>query len=288
MIWQLFIILFFVSGAAAYILRRSLAVSLSKYNLLVNAFAIVVVLYPLGLIVALFTNANLSIGWLNFAILIIAGCVFPLINLLTFRASKDIDAGLLTILSNIAPVITIITATILLNEGLSGMQLVGVGVILASAFLATAVGLRRHPKATSSGLVFAVVGVCLLGLAIVFERWMLTRIDFGAYLVFGWGAQALWSIGFAWSRRRDLKVLITTKHLVSIISFSTASALKGLFFVAALSFSGNASVVSAYSSFMPVLVVVTAYFVLREKESVGVKFAAAAIGAVGLIVLNVT
>jgi drug/metabolite transporter (DMT)-like permease len=213
--------------------------------------------------------------------------VFPLINLLAFKASKDVDAGLYTILNNLTPIVTIIAATTLLNESLNNQQLLGATIIISSTILATVPRLRHRVTSSSKGLVYALMSVSLLGMAIVYERWMLTRMDFGAYLVFGWGAQTLWMTILAWPERKHIGFFRKKKNFWSAFAYGATNALKGLSFVAALKLSNNASVVGASASFMAILVVMAAYIVLKEKEWLWFKIAAAVLGASGLIILSI-
>jgi drug/metabolite transporter (DMT)-like permease len=286
MSWQLLISAYLLLGTAAYLLRRSLAQRLFEHNKLINGFFFLCVLYPLGLIVACFSSPDLKIGWLNLFFLLAGSVIFPLIVVMAFRANKDIDAGLYTILNNVTPIITILAATILLNETLNGRQMLGAAVIISSAFLATLPKLNHHRKNSSAGLLFALASVSLLGLAIVYERWMLTRIDYGAYLGFGGGAQTLWMTIIAWPERKYVSLLKTKGNSRKILAYGVTNAFKGLTFVSALKLSGNASLVGASSSFMAVLVVLSAYFVLKENEHLWLKIASAVIGAGGLIILN--
>lgn len=279
-------IVYLFLGTAGYLLRRKLAQTLTRHNRLINGFFFIAILYPLGLLVAAFSAPDLSIGWLNFAFLLAGSAIFPLINLLAFKASKDVDAGLYTILNNLTPIVTIIAASLLLHESLNGQQLLGAAIIITSAFLATIPRLRRRTTSSSTGMILALISVFLLGLAIVYERWMLTRIDFGAYLVFGWGAQTMWMAIVAWPERKYLHILKVRKNFVPILSYGVTNAFKGLCFVSALKLSGNASIIGAFASFMAVLVVLSAYFILKEKEWLWFKVAAAIIGTVGLVLLN--
>lgn len=231
-------------------------------------------------------SPNLAIGWQNLVFLLLGSALFPLINLLAFRANRDVDAGLFTILNNITPIITIVIASLLLNETLNDQQLLGAVLIIASTFLATLPALHRNAGGTSTGIVLAIASVSLLGLAIVFERWMLTRIDLGAYLVFGWGAQALWMGIIAWPVRKEVNILLNKKHFLPVAAYGFFSACKGLCFVSALKVGGNASVVSASASFVAVMVVIAAYVVLKERRWLWFKISAAIIGTAGLLILN--
>lgn len=286
MTWQIFLILYLALGTASYLIRRTLAKTLTQYNRLINGFFFLVILYPLGLIVAMLNNADLVIGWMNIIILLIGGGMFPLINLLAFKASKDIDAGLYTILGNITPIVTIIVASLILNESLNNLQLVGAAIIITSAFVATLPSIHHNSKSSPKGLFLALSSVALLGVAIVFERWMLIRIGFGAYLVFGWGAQTLWMALIAWPERRNIKILKSKKNFLPILSYGLTNAFKGLCFVTALSLSGNASIVGASASFMTVSVVIAAYIILKERNNLWLKIGSATAGTIGLIIIN--
>jgi uncharacterized membrane protein len=80
--------------------------------------------------------------------------------------------------------------------------------------------------------------------------------------------------------------LLDKKNFRPILLYCVSNSFKGVCFVGALKVSGNASVVSAFTSFLAVLVVVSAYFILKEKEALVLKLSAAAIGTTGLIILS--
>jgi drug/metabolite transporter (DMT)-like permease len=284
--WQLFLIGYLVLGVSGYLLRRTLAHSLAIHNRLVNGFFFIVTLYPTGLIVALFMHPHLGIGWQNLAFLLIGSTIFPIANVLAYRANNEVDAGLYTILNNLKPLVTITTAWMLLHEKLAGHQILGAAVIVSSSFLVTLPNLKHHLKSKHAGLALALMSIGLVGAGTTYERFMLTRMDFGAYLVFGWGAQALWMAILAWPERKHVHLLRSRKNLLPVLAYSIGSSLKGLFFLAALKLSGSASIVSASGSFMAILVVLAAYVTLKEKGWIWLKICAALAGAGGLIILG--
>lgn len=286
MTWQALLAIYLVLSTATYILQRKLGQILAKHRKLVTGFFFLIIHYPVGLIVAAYSSPDLAIGWTNALILLVGSWIFPLISILSLRASKDVDAGRFTILSNITPIVTIIAASLLLNEQLRGNQLVGAVIIIASAFIVTLPYLWSRARIKTSGILIALAVFVLAGLATVYERWMLTQMDLGAYLVFGWGAQSIWMVLIAWPERKNLKVLRKKKYLLPILGFALAGAIKGIFFVAALQMSGNASLVGAIASFTAIMVIPAAYFLLKEKQWLWLKVTAAAIGTVGLIILN--
>lgn len=286
MTWQLLLTIFLFLNAISYIYRRKLAVQFPEHNRLINAFFYLFILYPIGLIVAIIGNPNLDIGWFNLLILLAGGLLFPLGSVLAYRANENMDAGLYTILTNLIPIITIITAWWWLNETLNNRQLIGATIVLVSTFLITSPFLDHHRKNKTSGLAAAMAAIIIIGLAVTYERYMLTRVDFGAYLVFGWGAQVLWVSLFAIRQWPNLKLMRQPSFAKPVLVYGLSNALKGICFVSALKLSGNASLVSAFSSFVTVLVVFAAYFYLKEKDWLWLKLSAAAIGIGGMIILN--
>jgi drug/metabolite transporter (DMT)-like permease len=286
MSWQLLIAIYLVLSTATYILQKKLGTSLPNHKRLVSSFFFLAIHYPMGLLVAAFSSPHLAIGWLNVFFLFVGSWVFPIINIVTLRANKDIDAGLFAVLSNLTPIVTIIAASILLKEDLNHTQLVGATIILVSAFLVTLPGLRLRTRNTASGLTFAVIAISLSGLATVYERWMLTRVDFGAYLVLGWGAQTLWMAVVTWPQRKNLKVLKNKRYFPALLSYALAASVKGIVFIGALRLTTNVSLLSAITSFLAVMVVIAAYFALKERRWLWYKVGAAIMGAIGLVVLK--
>lgn len=288
MTWQLLVAIYLILGTVTYLLQRRLGVSLPQHKRLVTGFFFVAVHYPIGLIVAAFYAPNLYIGWLNLGLLLVGSWVFPLINIATLRANKDIDAGLFAVLTNLTPIITIVAASVFLSEGLGPLQIIATITILVSACLATLPGWRFRARKTPGGLAFALLAVVLMGLAVVYERWMLTRIDFGAYLVLGWGAQTLWTGIMAWPQRKQFSVLVNKKQLGPMMWYALSATLKGIAFVGALSLTTNVSLVSACTGLLPVFVVFAAYYVLKEKQWLAYKIVASVLGTAGLILLCFT
>jgi len=275
------------AGHGAYLLRRRVAQTMPEHNLFVNWFFYLWVLYPVGLIAAAILHPSLQIGWDNVVLLLVGELVFPLISICMYRANQEIDAGLFSIISNLAPVVTIITAWVLLHERLFGHQLLGAVLVVASAFVATLPKLLRRTHSSGRGVFFALLSTLLIGLGVTYERFMLSRVEFGAYLVYGWGAQALWMTILAWPQRKKLALLKQPKIAKLTIALALMSTFQGLCFVAALNLSGNASIVSVFRSFLSVLIVLSAYYVLKERGQLALKISAAGTGVAGLILLNI-
>ncbi len=284
MTWQTLLFVYFILATTSYLLRRKLGTVAPKYNRFVNWFFFGLH-YPIGVIVAIALHQSLHISLQDLVIIAAAGLVFPFINIAQYRASKDVDAGLFTLLNNFTPIITITTAWILLHEGLTSKQFIGAVIIIAATFLVSLPGFLSRSKSRASGLLFAFLSILMLGVATTFERLMLTRISFSAYLLYAWGFQTFWMTIIAWPQRKHIKILTKAKLRRPIIAFGIVNTAKGLCWLGALRLSGNASLVSAFGSFTAVLVILAAYFILRERDHLALKLAAALVGAAGLTLL---
>jgi drug/metabolite transporter (DMT)-like permease len=289
MVWQLCIIAYLILDTSTGLLQRYLGVALQQYKRLVSWLYLVLFHYPMGVIVALLSSPNLGISWMNIFWLATGSAVFPAITLLILKASKTVDASRFTILSNITPIVTIAAATILLKERLNDHQLIGAAIILIAAFVITLPQLKyRDKRSKATGLLIALLVFILTGLATVYERWMLTKMDYGAYLIYGWGFQALWISLIAWPERKKINKVFKLghKHAWAMWTYAIAGALQGVCFIVALKDIGNASLFGALTSFVAILIVPASYIFLKEKDYLWLKAGAATLGTLGLIILN--
>jgi drug/metabolite transporter (DMT)-like permease len=288
MSWQFLLIVYLVLTTVAGLLQRRLGQAIPQHNRLVNGFFFVCIHYPIGLVTASIIGFHLDIGWTNAIILAGGGIAFPISGILAYRASKDVDASLFGILQNFQPVITIILAVLLLSQHLNVQQLIGALIIIGSALTVSSVSYSHGSKSTRTGLMIALLAIALMGLETVYESWMLGRLDFGTYIVFGLGSQTFWMAVFAWPQRRNIRKIINRKYGPTVLVSSLSKSLKGLAFVGALYLSKSASLVSAFISFLPVMMVVAGYLFLHEKQYLKLKISAAIVGSAGLIILSLS
>lgn len=287
MSWQFFISIYLLLTTVSELLRRRLGQAIPQYNRLVNAFFFVCIHFPSAIVVASFVGFNLAIGWLNALLLFAGGIAFALSGMLMFRASKDVSAGLFGILNNFAPVITITFAALLLSQRLNHLQLLGALIIIFSALSVSIICYQSSSKNTRIGILIALLSVTLMGMETVYESWMMKRIGgFGTYLLLGIGSQTFWMAVFAWPQRKLIRKIINRKYGLEVFILSVAKSVKGLAFIAALYLSKNASIVGAFVSFLPIMVVVAGYLFLGEKNYLKAKIAAAVSGSAGLLILS--
>ena len=285
--WQLLIIFYFIFGTTSYLLRRVLAQKIGEHNRLINAVFFLFFLLPAAIILSFFFPHNLHVGTLNLMLLLGGSLIWPLYYLISFHANKKVDVGIFTIINNLSPLFTLAIALPFLHETLRTGQFIGAGLLIASGVIAASSKIERHNLTSMSGIFICLLAALFLGVGVAYEGFMLNRVDFGAYLVYGWGAQVAWSLIFAPKELKKLPQLLGKAMGVRtiLLAWGAASVLRSVSFISSLKTSGSASVVSAASDFLSVAVVIAAYFFLRERQHIISKVIAVVIGVAGLLLI---
>lgn len=284
--WQLLIIAYLLLGTANILLRRVIAKDLSEYAILLNSFFFLFFLLPAGFILSIFVPHNLDVGWENILIILIGSIVWPLAGITAFFANKKTDAGVYSVINNISPAFTLILALVFLNENLTSQQYLGIALLIIAGIVAASTQVKKHFRTSTFGILFCILTAILFGVGVAYERFMLTRIDLGAYLIFGWGAQVVWCLIFSLKETNKINpfIEILNKNKRIILSWCFTNISRATVFILALSLS-SASILSAVNNFIAVTVVFSAYFLLKEKEHMFQKIVSAGIGAIGLFLV---
>ena len=283
--WLIFLGLYFVTATCFYLFRRTLAKSLQQHRLLIHSVSFSFFMLPVGVCLGLIFPHNFDIGIVNMLLLIFGSIIWPLDWLMAFRANQKVDVGVFTVISNLAPLFTLSIALTLLNEKISMIQAIAILLLLISG-LVVSLPLIRKKHVHSKEIMIAVLSAAILGIGIVYERFMLNRVDFGTYLILGWGSQTVWALILAHKQLREIPALTTNKKLANqIVIFAGLMTLQSVSFISALKLSGRASIMGPASNFLTVVVVIAAYFILKEKDHLLAKVAASIIGVVGLILI---
>lgn len=286
--WQISIFFYFVFGATSYLLRRVLAQKLGEHNRLINSIFFLFFLLPAAIILSFFFPHNLNVGALNLFLLFGGSIIWPILGIISFRANKEVDVGIFTIISNLSPIFTLAIALPFLNESLRMPQFFGVGLLVLSGLLAASSQLNKHNRLSVNNILICLLSAIVLGVAVAYERFMLSRVDFGTYLIYGWGSQIIWSTILAGKELKKLSKLFskTEENRKTLIVWGVVNTLKSVAFILALKVSGSASIISAASNFMSIVVVITAYFYLKERQNMIHKWLAAGIGIIGLFLVT--
>ncbi len=285
--WQLSLFFYFTLGATGYLLRRVLAQKFSQHNRLIAGIFYLFFLLPAAIVMSLTHPHNLNVGTTNLVYLLTGSLIWPLYNLAAFRANKDVDVGIFGIINNLSPLITLAIAIPFLGERLNVHQYAGIVILILSAMIAVLPQLQKHHRAKLNGIFWCFVTMVILGVAIAYERFMLNRIDFGSYITIGWSAQIAWMVAMTGKEWKYLPSLVRAAGYKILVAYGLSGALRSCAFILALLWSGSAAIISAATDFMTVVVVIAAYFVLRERDHMVQKSAATAVGVAGLLLLTV-
>lgn len=285
--WQLLLIFYFIFGTTSILLKRVLAQQLGDHNRLINSIFFLFFLLPAAIILSFFFPRNLNVGLLNLFLLLGGSIIWPIASIIAFRAMKEVDAGIFTIINNLSPVFTLAIALPFLGESLNELQFFGVGLLILSGCIAASSQLNKHNRVSINGIFICLLCAAVLGIAITYERFMLNRIDFGAYLIYGWGSQIIWSAILAGKELRKLPKLFDkdAKKRQTLIVWGMASVLSSVAFISSLKISGSASIISAATDFMSVAIVIAAYFFLKERQHMVHKWLAVTLGIAGLLLI---
>lgn len=137
----------------------------------------------------------------------------------------------------------------------------------------------------STAIALALVGSLFGAISLVAEKAALGHMDIGAYLVFGYSAQALGMVVLAAKdcNKTTLKKL-TKSETRWAAGMGLANGFSGVFYVTALVNSDNISLITAITAISLPLLALGALVFLKEKENHKLLWASLVIGFIGLLV----
>ncbi|MGH7156658.1 MAG: EamA family transporter [Candidatus Saccharimonadales bacterium] len=210
------------------------------------------------------------------------GLAFAATNIMTYKTLVYFDAALATIVGTINTLFTIIGATIVLNEDLTSLQVLGAAVLLASIIygvLATRLPQQKRSKlnqrATLLGSLYALGAGLFFAIAIINEKSLLGSMSAASYAVFGWGGQMLMSVLVAVIVQPKAFRLLRNLRITGWISLTGIfRGIGGACFVLAEVHSNNVALVSVISNFRIIIVVLLGWWLLKERQRIAQKLVA--------------
>lgn len=276
-------IFYFLAASISPLQRRWLAVkrtneSIGQINF---AFKVTLIMAILSLLIPFFQPFKVMGDPVKIVILtLLCGLSGATFYIFYYSSQKYVDAGIGAIVNNIYTPITIILATVFLNEKLTLIQIFGTVLLLFSIVLISKkhrIGKIRFDKyflmALGAGMV--------LGVLLTSERALQKTTGFTAGTIFSW-----WSfctiLGIL-SFLTHGKTLHTTKDILitSILRF-----LQGLSWVTLVFVVGNLSIVSAITTFKIVGVFIGAAIFLKERDDLPRKIIGSIIAIIGLLLMK--
>ena len=275
-------IFYFIAATASPLQRRWLAKKQKDNSGQINfAFRVSFIVVILSLLLPLFQPFRLqwnffSLFWISLTCGIFGAGYF----ISYFVAQKHVKAGVSTLVNNIYTPITILLATLFLNEKLTALQIVGTILLLVGMVIVSKkhhLGKFRFDKY----FLLVVASGIFLGISLTAERALQKITGFTAGTILSWWMQcAFLGIIMLVTRNKNSH----TKKDIAITG--VLRFFQSLSWVILLFMVGNLSLVSSITTFKVVLVFIAAAIFLKEREDLPRKILGSLVALVGLLLMK--
>ncbi|MCM2338964.1 MAG: DMT family transporter [Burkholderiales bacterium] len=276
-------IFYFVAASASPLQRRWLATkkNIDNEGQIHFAFQVTFITVILSLLLPLFEPFYIQ-GNIYYLIglSLVCGLFGAGYFIFSYIAQKHVEAGVSSLISNIYTPITIVLATIFLNEKLTLIQILGTVLLLIGMLIVS----KKHKIGKfkfDRYFIFMILSGVMLGVCLVAERALMKITGFTAGIMFSWWAQCIFL---------GLITLIT--HNKSVYSKKDITITGVLRFLQSLSWVilifvvGNLSLVSAITTFKVVIIFIAGAIFLKEREDLSIKILGSLIALVGLLLMK--
>lgn len=274
---------YFVASTASPLQRRWLAKTKQseKDNQILFAFHISIIISILGLGLLFYKPFNLSGDfWLLGIGTLVCGIAGALSYVFSYVAQKHVEAGVTSVISNIYTPITIVLASVLLNERLTNIQILG-ATLLCVAMVIISKKHRVGKFTFDKYFVTMLLSGVFLGVLITAERYLQKTTGFTAGTLLSWWSTCI-CLGIAAFFTRD-KYVYSKKDvtITGVLRFVQNLSWVSLVFVV-----DNLSIVSAVTTFKVVIMFVAGAMLLKEREDLSRKLAGAGVAVIGLLLMS--
>ncbi len=283
MIVLLSYLFYFVAASASPLQRRWLSVKgeADSRGQVDFAFRVVLITVVLSLFIPLFQPFQINGNIVNLIILSLTCGFFGAgFFISSYIAQRHVDAGITTLISNIYTPITIVLATIFLNEKLTLMQIGGTILLLFSILLIS----KKHRMGRFTfdrNFLLMVSSGVMLGVLLVAERALQKTTGFTAGTMLSWWTQCIFLGLITLFTHSKTKHTVKDTAVTGILRFFQSLSWVVLIFVV-----GNLSLVSAVTTFKVVVVFIAAAVILKEREDLPRKILGSFIAIAGLLMMR--
>ena len=272
---------FFVAASVSPLQRRQLALRRENDAGQVDfAFRVMLITFVLSAILIFFKHPEFNQSATTITCLAAICGIFGAIGIGSqYIAQRHVEAGLTSLIGNVYTPVTIILATVLLNESLKPLQIVGTLLLLTSVILVSAKHRVSKWRFDKYFWLMVLSGVAL-GFVLTAERSLIKENGITTGTWASWGSQTL-CLGLA--------ALIIGRR--SQYNLSDTSITGGLRFLQQLSWVvlitvvANLSVVASVTTFKIVVVFVAAAIFLNERDDLKRKIIGSLIAVFGLLLM---
>jgi uncharacterized membrane protein len=273
---------YFIAASASPLQRRWLAVNREGGGQIDFAFRVMLIVALLGSIsIPFFKPLVLSGDNLELTgLALVAGIFGAGYFIASYVAQKHVDAGVSSIVSNIYTPITIVLATVFLDESLRPLQIVGTALLLLAIIIISKkhrIGRFRFDKY----FLMMLASGAMLGVSLVAERALQKITGFSAGTLFSWWAQCI-ALGIAaWYFKNKSSYNAKDTTITGLLRF-----LQALSWVLLIYTVANLSIVSSVTTFKVVVIFGAAAIFLKEREDLPRKIIGSLIAVAGLLLMK--
>jgi drug/metabolite transporter (DMT)-like permease len=274
---------YFVAASASPLQRRWLATRKNANNTgqISLAFRVAFITVILSLLLPIFKPFYFQGSTLALIVLTLVSGVFGAGYFISFyTAQKYVEAGISTLVNNIYTPITIVLATLFLNEKLTMLQILGTVLLLFGMVIVS----KKHRIGTfkfDKYFMLMVLSGVMLGVSLTAERALQKTTGFTAGTMLSWWSQCafLGIVTFVTGNKNEYSekdIAIT-----GVLRF-----LQSLSWVILIFSVGNLSLVSAITTFKVVLMFIAAAIFLNEREDLPRKIIGSLVALAGLLLMK--
>ncbi len=273
---------YFVATSASPLQRRWLSTTKREQSSQINlAFHTTLIVAILGLILPIFSAYKIQGNFQYIALLCITCAIAgPAFFISNYTAQRHVEAGIMNLIVNIYTPVTIVLATLLLNEGLRPKQILGTFLLFISVIIVSKKHRIGRMKFDKYFLMMVASGI-ILGVLLTAERGLMKITGFSAGTLFSW-----------WSQCIGLAIVVLYTRTKTVYSLKDTLVTGGLKFLQAVSWVtliyivGNLSVVSSVTTFKIVVIFSAAAIWLNERDDLKRKIIGCLIALIGLLLMK--
>jgi drug/metabolite transporter (DMT)-like permease len=273
-------------GAFYSLLSRRLSVKLPYAQLQVAAvlFTITFLLAaPLAIWYGDISTAALTQWW---PYLLVGGGTTALnmaTNLLIFRY---MDAAMGTLLTTTNVVMAVLSAMYVLGERMGVHEVVGGLLALLAVVYALSVHVsRRERRNWTLGILVTIVSALLFSVAAVVEKFLLGEMSVSSYVVWGWGMQWLFAVGFSLLGARHFKEVLARRNLSLLATAGLMRSGMGMLFVGSIVVLKSLCLAVVLAGLRPLFVAFLGAWFLGERKFLARKIVASILAGIGVAIM---
>jgi drug/metabolite transporter (DMT)-like permease len=283
MVEALSYIFYFIAASASPLQRRWLAATKNPDNKgqIHFAFQAAFITVVLSLLLPIFKPFYLAgDSYYLIGLAVICGIFGAGFFISSYTAQKYVEAGITTLVSNIYTPVTIVLATIFLNEKLTVIQIFGTVLLLIGMLIVSQKHRIGKFKFDKYFMLMVLSGI-MLGISLTAERALQKETGFTTGTMLSW-----------WMQCAFLGIAALIAKSKSEYSKKDIAITGGLRFLQSLSWVilifavGNLSLVSAITTFKVVIIFIAAAIFLKEREDLPRKIFGSLVALAGLLLMK--